>query len=76
MGDICTAIGELFCVIGGVSLALLVLGLLASFVCTVWIDTSNKFRRICKAESLIFEYRENRDKYLEWKRAKELESDE
>ena len=34
---------------------------------TAWIAASNRFRDICKAESLIFEYRRERKEYLWWK---------
>ena len=31
---------------------------------SIWIAASNKFRDICRAESMIFEYRRERDAYL------------
>lgn len=38
------------------------------FGCSVqaWVAFSNRFRDICKAESLIFEYRKYREQFLEW----------
>ena len=32
---------------------------------------SNRFQAICKAESLILEYRKNRDEFLRWRPKKE-----
>ncbi len=71
MNDFYTEIGQWFCVVGGGLLALLILGLFVYFAGTVWIKASNRFRVICKAESLIFEYLKYRDKVLEWLQAKE-----
>ena len=44
------------------------LGLIGLAMCCTWIEFSEKFRDICKAESMIFEYRKNRDKFMEWRR--------
>lgn len=59
-------IGECFCYIGGSILALMILGLFAYFMCGLWINLSNKIRGICKAESMIFEYKKNREDFLKW----------
>lgn len=67
------SIGAFFLLVGGALLLASVLVLFAWIIGSAWIATSNKWRRICQAESLIFEYRKNRDMYLEWK--KEQESD-
>ena len=37
------------------------------FIAIGGIAASNRFRDICKAESLIFEYRRERKEYLWWK---------
>lgn len=60
-------IGAFFVIAGGLLLTAGVFGLALNVVANVWISFSNKFRRICKAESLIFEYRKNRDTFLRWK---------
>lgn len=60
-------IGALFLILGGLFLFVAVLIFIAYLVACLWIATSNKWRRICQAESLIFEYRKNRKKFLEWR---------
>lgn len=35
-------------------------------VCCAWAAFSNKFRAVCKAESLIFEYRKYHEQFLAW----------
>lgn len=64
-------VGMVLCGLGGGLLCLCVLGLLLDFACVIWVKFSNKIRNICKAESLIFEYRKNRDEFLLWKYTKE-----
>lgn len=64
-------IGTLFCIIGG---SIMVLGALVFMSCIVtwmWQKASNEFRAICKAESLIFEYKKEREEYLRWKKGRE-----
>lgn len=53
--------------IGGIAAILAALCFLWWLVETAWIAASNRFRDICKAESLIFEYRRERKEYLWWK---------
>lgn len=56
--------------IGAVVVIALGLGLIAYlgyWMAIAWIKTSNAWRNILKAESLIYEYKQNRDEYLEWK---------
>ena len=64
-------IGAFFLIFGGLLLFAVTLVFAAYLVACLWIATSNKWRNICKAESLIFEYRKNRKKYLDWKREQE-----
>jgi len=68
-------IGMLICYLGGGLLCLFILGLFLRLVCAVWIAFSDRFRDICKAESLIFEYRKNRHEFMVWKHTKEGEDD-
>ena len=60
------SIGYTFMVIGGTFLSIFLIATIASIACFAWIHASNRFRDICKAESLIHEYRRNREKFLEW----------
>ncbi len=60
-------IGAIFVVVGGVFLTGAVLGLMIWLSGVIWIEASNKWRAILRAESLIYEYRKNRDKFLRWK---------
>ena len=48
-------------------LGLLLLAFLTYLMAIVWIRVSNAWRRILRAESLIYEYKQNRDEYLAWK---------
>lgn len=59
-------IGEVFLVFGGTFLLGFVLAVLFRLMCEAWVAASNRFRGICKAESLIFEYRKNRGEFLQW----------
>ena len=60
------SVGYTFMIIGGTFLVIFLIATIASIVCFAWIHASNRFRDICKAESLIHEYRRNREKFLEW----------
>lgn len=64
-------IGEVFLVFGGTFLLGFVLAVLFKLMCEAWVVASNRFRAICKAESLILEYRKNRDEFLRWRSKKE-----
>ena len=59
-------LGYAFVIIGGVELVFLLLAVIGLAACKAWISASNKFRDICKAESLIHEYRRNREEFLRW----------
>ena len=60
-------IGAAFMLIGGVALVAIVLGLAVYAAGLAWIAASNKWRDILRAESLIYEYRMNREAYIEWR---------
>ena len=56
-------------VVGWIALSVIgcaVIGVLLWLALDIWEYASNRFRDVYKAESLIFEYRKNRDDYLEW----------
>lgn len=59
--------GKVVCVLGGIALAACVLALIFTIAAELWIGASEKWRNICRAESLIHEYRKNREKFLQWR---------
>ena len=61
-------IGAAFMLIGGAALVAIVLALAVYAAGMAWIAASNKWRDILRAESLIYEYRMNREAYIEWRR--------
>lgn len=52
-----------------IALGLSLIAYLIYWMAIAWIKASNAWRNILKAESLIYEYKQNRDEYLEWKEA-------
>lgn len=50
-------IGAFFAIAGGIIMMLFVVGMVGYLVALLWISACNKWRAICRAESLIFEYR-------------------
>lgn len=48
----------------------ILLAVFTAVVCEIWIMVNNKWRRIVRAESLIHEYRKEREQYLAWKERK------
>lgn len=68
MDDFFLFLGRMFCMIGGLLLSLSVIGLLGYIAGCIWAIASDRWRLICKAESLIFEYRKKRSEFLEWKK--------
>ena len=65
--------GQLVVGVGGGCLAVAIIGMLGYLAAQAWILFSNTFRNICRAESLIFEYRKYRTEFMAWKGLKELE---
>lgn len=61
-------IGAAFMIVGGAALVAVVLGLAIYFAGWAWVAASDKWRDILRAESLIYEYRMNRDAYIKWRR--------
>lgn len=59
--------GAAVLIVGGCLLLAAGVGLAALLVANIWIAASNKWRSILRAESLIYEYRQNRDEFLMWK---------
>ena len=71
MDNLYLIVGFIVCGIGGFLFAFFLIAILAGFACVTWIAVSEKFRDICQAESLIFEYRKNRQAFLLWKQMEE-----
>ena len=61
-------IGAVFMIVGGVALVAIVLSLVIYAASWAWVAASDKRRDILRAESLIYEYRMNRDAYIKWKK--------
>lgn len=59
-------IGEFVLFFGGLMLLVIISLLVLWVFLSVWIAVSNRFRDVCRAESLIFEYRKNREAFLVW----------
>ena len=59
--------GATVLITGGCLLIVAGVGLAALLVANIWIAASNKWRNIMRAESLIYEYRKNREAYIEWR---------
>lgn len=66
-------IGIIVCGLGGGLLCLAIVGFLGWVVCCAWVAFSNKFRAICKAESLIFEYRKYHEQFMAWLKLSEAD---
>ena len=71
MAEYIYGIGLVVCTIGGFLLCLCILCLIGFGLNCAWIAFSESFRDICKAESLIHDYRKNREKFLEWRDGEE-----
>lgn len=66
-------IGIIVCGLGGYLLCLAIAGFLGWVMCCAWAAFSNRFRAVCKAESLIFEYRKYHEQFLAWLKLSEEE---
>lgn len=69
MEDVAETIGGLFMLCGGFGVAAYLLGLLAQLIASAWSKASYKWRCILQGETLIYEYRKNRQQYMKWKEA-------
>lgn len=61
-------IGAAFMIVGGVALVAIVLSLVIYAAGWAWVAASDKWGDILRSESLIYEYRMNRDAYIKWKK--------
>ena len=64
-------LGGILLIVGGSCLATALIALSLWLVCIAWTMFSVTFRKICQTESLIFDYRKNREKFLEWREGEE-----
>lgn len=71
MNSLITFIGVLVVGVGSGCLAVALVGLAGWLACIAWVAFSESFRPICKAESLIYEYRKNREEFMAWKAVKD-----
>lgn len=74
MDKIFLAVGRTVCVLGAISIGGILAALLAQLLCEAWMAASNRFRKVCRGESLIFEYWKNREEFLEWREIKNHET--
>lgn len=59
-------IGYAVVVVGSFALFVTMSALFIEIACELWVLASTKFRAVWKAESLVYEYNKNREKFLEW----------
>ena len=59
-------IGYVVLAVGGFALFVTMSALFIEIACELWVLASTKFRAVWKAESLVYEYNKNREKFLEW----------
>jgi hypothetical protein len=64
-------IGTVIMCLGAVLLASSIILFLGWLVQFAWTAFSVTFRAICKTESLICDYKKNREKFLEWREGEE-----
>ena len=73
MDAVFSNIGIIVCGLGGGLLCVAIVGFLGWLSCCAWAAFCNKFRAVCKAESLIFGYRKYREQLLAWLKLSEEE---
>ncbi len=60
-------IGAFVLITGGLLLLAALTGLVVYLVGQIWIEASKRWRAILRVESLIYEYKLNREEFLRWK---------
>nr|WP_325302308.1 hypothetical protein [uncultured Dysosmobacter sp.] len=68
MDDIMINTGAIVLIAGGLLLLVAGVGFACLLVATIWIAASNRWRAVLRGESLIYEYRKNREAFLRWKK--------
>lgn len=56
-------VGESICII----IALIIIGALIYYAGYLWVMAACRWRKIFKAETLVFEYKKDREEYRRWK---------
>ena len=67
MDNIAFILGKSVLILGGGIMAVGIIGLIGWLASVAWVFFSVTFRKICKAEILIAEYRKNRHDFMMWK---------
>lgn len=60
-------VGAFVLIAGGLLLLAALTGLVVYLVGQIWTETSKRLRAILRVESLIYEYKRNREEFLRWK---------
>nr|DAK62602.1 MAG TPA: hypothetical protein [Caudoviricetes sp.] len=60
------SIGYALMAIGGFALFVIMSAFFIEIACELWVLANTKLRAVWKAESLVYEYNKNREKFLEW----------
>lgn len=71
MDEFIYSVGMIVSVMGAIAIIIALLLFVWWGLSCIWIAASNKFRDICKAESLIFEYRIYREQFMTWLKKEE-----
>lgn len=71
MNEIARMLGIIFMIFGGSMLVITFFALFCWLMCQAWAAFSNRFRDVCRAESLIHEYRLHKQEFLKWKAERE-----
>lgn len=69
-------VGVVVCVLGGGILGIAIACFFGWLALCAWALFSNQFREVCKAESMIFEYRKYRKEFLAWIESKDGDGDD
>lgn len=75
MNNIALLFGTILMFVGGGLLVMALIYFAGGLACAAWIAFSDRFRSICRAESLIFDYRKNRREFLRWKEGNDGKTD-
>lgn len=71
MTELAEGLGSGLMIVGGWLILTAILGFLSWLACEAWAGFSNRFRDVCRAESLIHEYRLHKLEFMEWKANRE-----
>lgn len=63
--------GKFLCYVGGAALGLALIALFMELAGELWIMARDKWSRILKAESMIFQFKKYREEFLDWMEERE-----